>query len=74
LKRSSWHTLAIVSLIVAFVVHLDLWWWHDATSVLGLPIGLLFHIALCFASSAIFALLICTAPATLEGAEEEDLS
>ncbi len=60
MTRSRIHGLAIVLLVAAFVLHDDLWLWNDPSRVLGLPIGLLYHVVLCFAASAIFTLLLAT--------------
>ena len=71
MSRKFLHSSGIVLLVAAFVLHTDLWWWNDATPVLGLPIGMFFHVALCFASSAIFALLIRTGPLAESDADTE---
>ena len=36
----------------------DIWWWEDRSLVLGMPIGLTYHIALCLAAALIMALLV----------------
>jgi len=69
LSRSGLHAAAILLLVAAFVLHNDLWLWNDPSNVLGLPVGLLYHIALCLAASAIFALLLRTGPPATGDAE-----
>lgn len=50
--------LLYLALLAAFVLHNDIWWWEDRDLVLGMPIGLTYHIALCFAAALIMALLV----------------
>lgn len=46
-------------LIVALaVVRHDLWWWDDPSRVLGLPIGLAYHVAFCFVVAVVMALFV----------------
>lgn len=59
MKQSSggWAGLLYASLILLLLLHNDVWWWDDATLVLGLPVGLAFHVALCGAASLVFWLI-----------------
>ena len=50
--------LLYLALVAAFVLHNDIWWWEDRSLVLGMPIGLTYHIALCLAAALIMALLV----------------
>lgn len=50
--------LIYLALLLALVLHNDLWYWNDASFVLGLPVGLLYHILFCLAVSLILGLLI----------------
>jgi len=45
-------------LILFFGLHNDLWLWHDARQLLGLPVGLTYHIAYCLAAALLMALLV----------------
>ncbi len=45
----------IAALLALFVLHNDLWWWDDPRLVLGLPIGLFYHLSFCFAAAAVMA-------------------
>ena len=47
---------ALVSIL--FLVRYDLWLWDDRSLVLGLPVGLLYHVGFCLAASAAFVLLV----------------
>lgn len=49
--------LLYVALLAIFLLHNDLWWWNDARRVLGMPIGLTYHIGLCLAAAVVLALL-----------------
>lgn len=41
-----------------FVLHNDLWLWHDAKAVLGLPVGLLYHLVFCLVAALLMAALV----------------
>lgn len=43
---------------VLYVLHNDLWLWHDPRVVLGLPVGLLYHVLYCLAVTLVMALLV----------------
>lgn len=50
--------LVLLMLLVLFGLHHDLWWWDADDRLLGLPIGLTWHVLLCLAvavSMALFA-------------------
>ena len=47
-----------VALGLVFLLRNDLWLWHDRSFLLGLPVGLTYHIALCVAVAVIMALLV----------------
>ncbi len=48
--------LVLIALAVLFALHHDLWWWDADDRVLGLPIGLTWHVMLCFAVAVTMAL------------------
>ena len=51
--------LAVAVLLAAlFVLHQDVWLWHDARLVAGLPIGLTYHLAYCLAVTLVLALAV----------------
>ena len=59
--------LLYAALVVLYFVRLDLWWWHDATLVAGLPVGLLYHLLFCFVVAGLFWWVVRHAwPAELE--------
>ena len=36
------------------ILHQDVWNWNDATMVLGLPVGLTYHVGLCVLAAVLF--------------------
>src|SRR6185369_12131086 len=41
-----------------YLLHNDLWLWNDPRLVLGLPVGLVYHVVFCVAVSAVLSLLV----------------
>lgn len=63
------------ALFILYLLHNDLWLWNDPTFVLGLPIGLLYHIIFCVAASFLFISIVKNIwPTHLEVETEEDLT
>lgn len=48
-------------LILIYLLHNDLWFWHNPGIVLGLPVGLLYHILYCVFSSFVLYILVKSA-------------
>ncbi len=46
------------ALVILYLLHNDLWSWHDGRLLLGLPVGLTYHIAYCLAAAVLMALLV----------------
>ena len=61
-----------VGLTVLFLFHQDLWLWDDARFVLGLPVGLTYHVAYCLGVSVLMALLVRFAWPRLETDEDPE--
>lgn len=61
MKRRGWPLAIYVALLALYVLHNDLWLWNDPRLLLGLPIGLVYHIGFCLAVSAVLALLVVLA-------------
>ena len=56
-----------LAMVVLYALHNDLWFWDNAQMVLGLPIGLTYHIFYCVLASGMMFLLITYAwPRELE--------
>ncbi len=47
-----------IALVVLFLLHKDFWLWNNPKQVLGLPIGLLYHIGFCVAAAILMALMV----------------
>ena len=47
-----------IGLVVLFLLHNDFWLWDNPKVVMGLPIGLLYHIGFCVASAILMMLTI----------------
>ena len=45
-------------LVVLFILHNDFWFWETPQLVLGLPVGLLYHIVFCLAASLLMFSLV----------------
>ena len=54
--RRSKYILAGSALLL--VAHHDFWNWASTSLYLGIPLGLVFHLLLCVAASALFTLLV----------------
>jgi len=50
--------LLYLTWIVFFLLHNDFWNWHTPKLALGLPVGLLYHIAYCVVAAALMTLLV----------------
>jgi hypothetical protein len=57
-------------LAALFVVRIDLWLWDDPRIVLGLPVGLTYHVLYCLAVALVMALLVRYAWPVSEEAED----
>lgn len=58
MKRKNIRFLTTLGLLALYLLHNDLWWWYSREFVLGLPIGLVYHILYCFAAALLFFLLV----------------
>lgn len=60
-------------LVTLYLLHNDLWFWNDSSLVLGLPVGLLYHIVFCVAASVMMMLLVNNAwPRHLKATGQEE--
>ena len=56
-------------LAALYLLHNDFWLWDDGRLVLGLPVGLAYHVGYCIAAAALMTLLVRRAwPGHLEDA------
>lgn len=59
-------------LFVLYLLHNDLWFWHDDRILLALPIGLLYHVGFCVAAALMMWLLVDHAwPEAVETGEDQ---
>ena len=73
MKSTFARRLLYVALFVLYLLHNDLWFWDDPQLLLGLPIGLLYHIGFCLAAALMMALLVNYAwPRHLRDEEERE--
>ena len=63
--------LLYLVLFVLYVLHNDIWLWDDSRIVLGLPVGLLYHLGFCAAAVAMMVLLVNYAWPTQYDEDEE---
>ena len=57
MSRAAIRPLLYGALFLAFLLHNDLWLWNDARLVLGLPVGLVYHIGFCVGVALLMALV-----------------
>lgn len=72
MKNSRIRWTLYLALIALYLLHKDFWFWRNPALVIGLPVGLVYHIAFCVVVAVIMALLVKYAwPSQLE-IEEDD--
>ncbi len=60
-------------LFVLYLLHNDLWFWNDSRLVLGLPIGLFYHVCFSIVTAvALYLLVKFTWPRHLEAESEKE--
>jgi len=68
-KRIRW--ILYAAIVALYVLHNDFWFWYDPRIVLGLPVGLTYHVGYNLAAAVLMFLLVRFAwPSHLEVAEE----
>lgn len=50
--------LAYAALLLLYLLHNDLWYWDDPRVVMGLPVGLTYHVGLSVAASLVMLLMV----------------
>ena len=50
--------LLFLGVLALFLLHNDVWLWGRSDRLLGLPVGLAYHVAYCLAVVAMMALLV----------------
>lgn len=59
-----------LALVLLYLLHNDLWLWHDDRLVFGMPVGLFYHVMYCLAAAVLMALLVTYAWPKLMSAEQ----
>ena len=63
--------LLYAALVLLYALHQDLWLWDDPRIVLGLPVGLTYHVLYCLAAALLLALAVRFAwPGVVESSAE----
>ena len=57
-SQAARRTLLYSALAILFGLHNDLWLWNDSSLMLGLPVGLTYHLLYCVATAALMALMV----------------
>ena len=58
MKKAFSRWILYIGPAVLFLLHNDIWLWDNPKRVLGLPIGLIYHIGFCVAAAILMALVI----------------
>ena len=62
MRSSPLRRVFLLGIGLFYLLHNDLWLWFDARPVLGLPVGLVYHLAYCLAAAALMGLLLVLDP------------
>ena len=58
MKKVIFRWILYIGIVVLFLLHNDFWLWDNPRRLLGLPIGLLYHIGFCVAAAILMTLVI----------------
>ena len=73
MKKAFSRWILYIGLVVLFLLHNDFWLWDNPQRVMGLPIGLLYHIGYCIAAAILMMLIINHAlPSQLQDEETDE--
>ena len=73
MKKAFSQWILYIGLVVLFLLHNDFWLWDNPQRVIGLPIGLLYHIGYCIAAAILMMLIINHAlPSQLQDEETDE--
>lgn len=71
MSRSPTRYVVYVALLVVYLLHNDLWLWDDPSIVLGLPVGLTYHVGYSLLAALMMFLLVRHAwPEELEAMDD----
>ena len=73
MKKTFPRWILYIGLFALFLLHNDFWLWDNPQRVLGLPIGLFYHIGYCIAAAILMMLIINHAlPSQLQDEETDE--
>lgn len=73
MRPSTIRGLLYAALALMILLHNDLWFYDDGSLVLGLPVGLAYHIGYCVASSLLMLLFVKLAwPPALDAQDDDE--
>ena len=58
MSRGLVRALLYLALLLAALLHQDLWLWDDRSIVLGLPVGLTYHVGFCLVVALLMWFLV----------------
>ena len=58
MRKVFFRWILYLGLVLLFLLHNDFWFWDNPKVVVGLPIGLLYHIGYCIVAAILMALTI----------------
>jgi hypothetical protein len=62
MRSSHLRRVFLLGIGLFYLLHNDLWQWNDPRLVLGLPVGLVYHLAYCLVAAALMGLLLVLDP------------
>ncbi len=62
MSRRPLRRLLLLGIGLFYLLHNDLWLWNEPWLVLGLPVGLVYHVAYCLGAAALMGLLLVLDP------------
>jgi hypothetical protein len=62
MSRRSLRRVFLLGVGLFYLLHNDLWLWNEPRLVLGLPAGLVYHVAYCLGAAALMGLLLMLDP------------
>lgn len=73
MSKSVSRALLYLMAFILYLLHNDLWLWYDTRLMVGLPVGLVYHILFCLAATMMLTLLVSYAwPEHLAVDEDDD--
>ena len=75
MKISLIRCILYLALVALYLLHKDFWFWRNPMLLLGLPVGLVYHVAFCIVATVLMALLVKYAwPSHLEIEKDDSVN